>query len=58
VIATGAAVVGGEELGQLSCLFVGPGDAPPALRAASDGADVIILQFPVHQSTPAPAEPI
>jgi hypothetical protein len=46
ISAGSAAVVDGALLPVRSCIFVGPGDAAIRLRAGSDGADMLCLQFP------------
>jgi hypothetical protein len=55
IVAGGEAVVDGVALGRLSCLFVGPYDPQPALVAGPAGADLIVLQFPVHKPTASAA---
>ncbi len=51
VVARGALLSGEHSFDALSCLFVGPKEAPPEMVAGPNGADLIVLQFP--EMTPA-----
>jgi hypothetical protein len=46
LVLAGGATQGEETLGTFSCLFVYPGDAPLALRADHQGAEVLCMQYP------------
>jgi hypothetical protein len=43
-------LAGEEPLPKFSLLWVGPGEAAPALKAGSEGADVLVMQFPVKRA--------
>ena len=46
VTAGSAEIAGSEALPAQSCIFVGPDDAAPRIKAGSTGADLLCLQFP------------
>ncbi len=46
VVAAGTASAGGEWLGRWATVFVTPDEEPVLLRAGSEGAEVLVLQFP------------
>jgi hypothetical protein len=46
VISRGSAEMGGRTMDSLSCLFIAPGGMAPSLLSASDGVDIVVLQFP------------
>ncbi len=46
VVADGGMDLSGRDFAPLSCLFIGPGEAPPEALAGGGGVDLIVLQFP------------
>jgi hypothetical protein len=46
VVAEGGMNLSGRVFAPLSCFFIGPGEAPPAVTAGVRGVDLIVLQFP------------
>jgi hypothetical protein len=47
VVIAGALQHDGQDLPPRSLLFIGPDEAAPTIAAGSEGADVLVLQFPV-----------
>jgi hypothetical protein len=46
IVRRGTIVADALEMGPLSCAFIAPDDAPQAVTALDEGADIVVLQFP------------
>jgi hypothetical protein len=50
IIREGAIIADELEMGRLSCAFIAPNDAQQSVTALNDGADIIVLQFPLAKA--------